>query len=229
MATIFLLPGLLCDATVWAAQERALSRTHDVHIANFYGHDSLVTMAQSVLDVAPDSFMLAGHSMGGRVALEICRLAKNRVTRVALLDTGIHGTEDDERPKRMALVELARSQGMEAMARRWLWPMVHPKRTQDMALMNPLVEMICRATPDIFFGQQTALLNRADATDIFTSLTCPVLIACGRQDLWSTFAQHEAMAALLPHAEFSAIEDSGHMVMNEQPDSVSRLLVDFFA
>ena len=48
-----------------------------------------LVLAEQVLQQAPtERFALAGHSMGGRVALEVCRLAPQRVERVALLDTG---------------------------------------------------------------------------------------------------------------------------------------------
>lgn len=229
MATVFLLPGLLCDESVWAAQRALLSAEHDVRVANFYGFSSLTKMAQSVLDTAPEKFCIAGHSMGGRVALEICRLAPGRVQRVAIMDAGIHAPASEEKDRRMALVELARREGMEIMARRWLWPMIHPDHVSDKALMEPLVAMIARATPEIFLGQQTALLSRDDATPTFRALTCPVLIVCGRQDQWSTLAQHQEMAKLLPAAKLEIIEEGGHMVMNEQPERTAEVLRDFFA
>ena len=86
-----LLPGLMCDAAVWAPQVAALqSQAHCVVPA--YGlRDSLTQMAQQVLELVPtERFSMAGHSMGGRVALEVMRLAPQRVERLALLDTGTH-------------------------------------------------------------------------------------------------------------------------------------------
>ena len=86
---VLLLPGLVCDAEVWAHARQALSARTEVRIAD-HGHlDSLGAMAEKVLREAPARFALAGHSMGGRVALEVMRRAPQRVAALALLDTGI--------------------------------------------------------------------------------------------------------------------------------------------
>jgi pimeloyl-ACP methyl ester carboxylesterase len=72
---VVLLPGLMCDAAVWSAQCEALSFADGVLPS--YGALSAITgMARHVLESAPaQRFSLAGHSMGGRVALEVARLA----------------------------------------------------------------------------------------------------------------------------------------------------------
>src|SRR5579863_3475131 len=124
--TVFLLPGLLCDETIWADQRAALGDVGDVLVPDFRHVNSIKAMAQIVLDAAPERFSVAGHSMGGRVALEVFRMAPDRVGRLALLDTGVHPRAADEESKRGALVELARREGMAAMAARWLPPMLHP-------------------------------------------------------------------------------------------------------
>ena len=133
MSTLILLPGLMCDASVWAPQVEALSPQARCLVPDYGLRDSLTAMAQQVLDDAPEErFALAGHSMGGRVALEVLRLAPQRVTHLALLDTGTHpraaGAEGDkERAGRMALLAVAQAQGMRAMGQQWLRGMVHPK------------------------------------------------------------------------------------------------------
>ena len=221
---LFLLPGLLCDRSVWTYQEQALSRDADVTVANFYGFDSLGGMAQSVLEQAPERFAVAGHSMGGRVALEIVRRAPERVARLAVLDTGTHPKRPGEAEKRQVLVDLARREGMEALARQWLPPMVHPDRLNDAPMMRALTEMVCRATPEIFERQVRALLGRPDFGPLLPTIKYPTLVACGRQDAWSPLDQHEAIAAAIPSATLAVIEDSGHMTTVEAPAAVTGFL-----
>ncbi|MEO6565892.1 MAG: alpha/beta hydrolase, partial [Casimicrobiaceae bacterium] len=65
---LLLLPGLLCDAAVWAAQCNDLDRVVDCHVADYGSLDSIEAMAAHVLATAPSGrFSVAGHSMGGRV------------------------------------------------------------------------------------------------------------------------------------------------------------------
>ena len=82
---LILLSGLLCDETIWGDVHARLSPRLDVSISCFPDFDSIGEMANHVLAEAPPNFDLAGHSMGGRVALEVLRKAPSRVRRLALL------------------------------------------------------------------------------------------------------------------------------------------------
>ncbi len=227
--TVFLLPGLLCDAGIWRHQVEALALAHEVRVADFTAFDSLSRMAVSVLEAAPDRFSLAGHSMGARVALEIMRRAPERVDRLALLDTGVHPPRPGEAEQRRILVDLVQTSGMQALAERWLPPMVHSARHGEAAIMAPLQQMVLRMSPEIFRRQVRALLNRADATDVLRTITCPVLIAVGELDQWSPPAQHEAIARLIPQARYVVFPGSGHMSPIETPEAVSSALIQWLA
>ncbi len=230
---LVLLPGLLCDEAVWAAQCEALGAFQCL-VPSYGSLDSIAGMARHVLQsVDAPRFSLAGHSMGGRVALEVVRQAPERVERLALLDTGMQalaGGEAGERERqgRMALLDQARREGMRAMGRQWARGMVHPSRL-DSPLFEQILEMIERKTPAIFEAQIQALLGRPDTSDVLRSLRIPTLLACGRQDAWSPLSRHEEMQALAPASRLVVIEDSGHMSTMEQPAAVSRMLRDWMA
>jgi len=227
--SIVFLPGLLCDRAVWKAQVATLSRRYDCFVADYGGADSLSAMAKSVLEAAPPHFSLVGHSMGGRVALEVMRQAPQRVARLALLDTGYQARPEGEAgvaeaERRYRLLDIALSQGMRIMGREWLQRMVHPERLQDGALIESILAMIERKTPGIFAAQIRALLHRPSAEGVLRAIRCDTLFLCGRQDGWSPLARHEEMAAIVPGARLAVIEDSGHMVSLERPEAVTAML-----
>ncbi|HTH97918.1 MAG TPA: alpha/beta hydrolase [Stellaceae bacterium] len=221
---LYLLPGLLCDDVVWTAQVEALTAQGvECHVVDYKACDTITAMARTVLDQAPGRFAVAGHSMGGRVALEIMRLAASRVDRVALLDTGVHPRQPNEAQKRHALLALARAEGMGALAAIWLPPMVHPDRLTDQVLMTLLTQMVGRKTPEIFAAQVNALLERPDGVPVLGAIKCPALVGVGRYDAWSPPAQHEEIAAAIG-TDLVIFEDSGHMVTVEVPEAVTAAL-----
>jgi pimeloyl-ACP methyl ester carboxylesterase len=236
MQTLMLLPGLMCDADVWAPQVQALAGRARCVVPAWGLAVSLTAMAAQVLREAPTArFALAGHSMGGRVALEVLRLAPQRVERLALLDTGylpIPAGEAGERERagRMALLALARTDGMRAMGRQWASGMVHPDQLHT-PQFNRVLAMIERSPPAQFAAQIEALLGRPDMTDVLPQVRCPTLVLCGRQDVWSNVAQHEAMVDRIrqgrPDARLLVVEDCGHMCTFEQPEAVSAALGDW--
>ena len=230
MTTLLLLPGLVCDRAIWAPVLPALEVHAQCSVADYGLISSLPDMARHVLASAPPRFALAGHSMGGRVALEMLRQAPERVECVALLDTGyqarVPGAPGEaEKAQRYALLDLARREGMRAMGQKWLTGMVTPARLADEPLVEAIAAMVARHSADIFAAQIEALLNRPDATDVLRSIACPTLIACGRQDAWSPFARHQDMARLVNGATLAAFEDCGHMAPMEGPDTVAAALV----
>jgi pimeloyl-ACP methyl ester carboxylesterase len=229
---LLLLPGLLCDDAAWAPVVARLRGIADCRIAAYGDTDRLAAMAQRALAGAPARFAIAGHSMGARVAMEVYRLAPERVSGLALLDTGCQALPagaagEQERARRLALVDLARVEGMRAMGREWMRPMVHPARLADAALVEAILAMVERRTPEQFAAQIRALLERRDLTELLRSVHVPTLIACGRDDAWSPVAQHEAMAALVPHSRLAIFDDCGHMAPMERPHAVASALAEW--
>lgn len=225
MTTLVLLCGLLCDEEVWAPQARELRKQHDVHVFHFAGFDSIGGMAEHVLGNVPGSFALAGHSMGGRVALEIYRRAPERIERLALLDTGYGPAAPEETESRGRLVRQALAEGIDSIAETWGRPMIAPGN-QDRVL-GPVMRMVGRMTGEIYAGQTKALLNRPDATPVLGTIRCPTLILCGAQDTWSPPERHERMVSLIPGSYSRVIDNCGHMSTMEQPARVLAALEEW--
>lgn len=223
-APLYLLPGLICNETVWAAQVLSLAEFRPVAVGGYANFRSLTRMAAQVLKHAPERISLAGHSMGARVALEMFRIAPERIERLALLDTGVHPLAPGETEKRMALFELGQREGMEALVDAWLPPMVHPDRREDPAVMQRLREMCLGAGLEQFGNQMTALLERPEVRSLIAEISCPTLVGVGSDDAWAPVEQHREIAAAIRDATLAIFEGAGHMSPAETPDQVTEAL-----
>lgn len=219
-----LLCGLLCDEEIWREVIAALAADVDVKVFSFPDFSSIPDMAEHVLASVPGRFAVAGHSMGGRVALEIVRRSQGRVTGIALLNTGVHPPAAHETASRGRLVNLARDAGMTALAGEWLPPMLNRDTSVRPDVHTRLVAMIERYSPDSFAAQIRALLTRADAAPLLAGLRIPALLLSATGDTWSPPAQHEAMRELCPQAELIIVPEAGHMLPVEKPVAVAAAL-----
>jgi pimeloyl-ACP methyl ester carboxylesterase len=232
-SSLILVPGLMCDHTSWAPILPALSDRVDCQVVSHGEADSLTQMAQQILDTAPAQFHLAGHSMGGRVALEVVRLAPERVLRLALLGTGYRAKEagaagEKEAQGPQALLDLAQNDSIRAMALVWVQNMVAPSRLTDAALIEAIVQMFERKSVDIFQRQIKALLTRPDATEVLRQVRVPTLVMAGEFDAWASPQQHQDIADLIPATPpMHTVVGSGHMMMMEKPDAVAALFLDW--
>jgi pimeloyl-ACP methyl ester carboxylesterase len=226
---LLLLPGLMCDRAVWQAQIDAFAADHEVKVPDFFGLDSIEDMARAALALTERPFALAGHSMGGRVAMQVAATAPERVQRLALLDTAAHPAEPEETDKRLGLVKIGERQGIEAVIEAWLPPMLAAHRWQDRTLWDAIAAMIRRAGVDTLRGQQRALLTRPDAFPQLDTVRVPTLFLTGALDGWSPPQRHYDMQAHVAGSTVTVVEDSGHMAPMEAPEAVNTALAAWLA
>jgi len=228
---LMFLPGLICDARIYAPQTAAFAGSMAI---NSYGlADSLADMARIALAQADaagaNQFDLFGHSMGGRVALEVCRLAPGRVRRLALVSTGVHPVGPNEPASRAALQAIGREQGFAALVDHWLPPMVAAQNRTDPAIYLPLAAMCRDHSQAMFDAQIKALLGRPDVTALLPQIACPTLVMTGELDTWANPAQHQAIAAAIGPSELVIVPGAGHMVQFEAPQAVNSAITRWLA
>lgn len=215
MSTLLLIPGLVSDARVWrAVAEAAPLPVADADVSQ---EASIPAMAARLLRDHTGPLVLAGHSMGGRVAMEMAHQAPERIRGMILANTGHDGVKPGEEPKRLAKVALAH-EDMTRLAAEWLPPMLAPDRVTDSALVADLTEMVLKMGAEVHERQIRALLDRPDAKTYLADIPCPVLLITGAQDGWSPAQQHHEIAALLPRAEVQVIDQAGHFLPVERPE-----------
>jgi pimeloyl-ACP methyl ester carboxylesterase len=218
--SLLLLSGLLCDESFWTDIPQRLAGVARVSVVSFIGFSSIAAMARHVLDVAPDRFALAGHSMGGRVALEVVRSAPRRVTGLALLNTSVHGVRGGEPQSRARLMRLAQERGMAALALEWLPSMLGGDAARAAELLPKLSAMIGRCSARSYADQMNAMLHRPEVMSILPSIAVPTLLLSGSDDVSSPVSQQQGIRRRIAHASLFEIHGAGHMAPFERPDSV---------
>ncbi|MDB5682840.1 MAG: hydrolase [Sphingomonas bacterium] len=224
---LVLVPGSLCDERVWQRQVHDLADLAEISIPHLHGHDSLGRMAQAVLDAAPERFALAGFSMGGRVALEMLRLAPERITRLALIDASVHPVAPGEAERRQPQIDMARDQGLAALARWWNPKIAHSAHHADPGYMDLLEAMACTFTPEDYSNEVRALIERPDPRDLLGQIGVPVLVLAGVADPLSTPDRNRAIADAIPGATLVLVEGAAHFPMLEKPAEVTAAMRDW--
>jgi pimeloyl-ACP methyl ester carboxylesterase len=219
----------LCDERLFAAQIAALAPRHDCRAFVFREHDSVAAMADALLAATPPRFTLVGLSLGGYVAFEVLRRARDRVERLVLLDTTAAGDSEARRAGRLADIATVEHGGIEALVPalpgRWLLP-AHAARADLVALMAAMAKSVGAVGQR---SQQRAMLGRPDSIAGLTQVQVPTLVMCGAEDLVTPVADHEAIAARIAGARSETIADCGHLSTLEQPQAVNGVLVPWLA
>jgi len=221
---LILLPGLLCDAALWAHQTQTLAGIADITVADLTLDDTIEAMADRVLAGAPETFSLVGLSMGGYVAQEIIRKAPGRVERIGLLDTSASPDSPEQKETRKAFLKQLEVGDFRGVTTRLLPLLIHKDKFDDEVLVDTIKASAANVGQDAYVRQQHAIMARPDARKNLENIACPTLVLCGAQDALTPVALHEEMAEKIPKASLVVIEDCGHLTPLERPRAVSAVM-----
>ena len=179
---IVLVPGLACSARLFSEQIPVLWRFGPATVADHTRDESIAAIARSILAAAPPRFALLGLSMGGYIAFEIMRQARERVAKLGLLDTAATPETPQQTAIRKTRIEFAKS-GRFGEAVDLLFPLfVHRDRHGDENLKRIVGLMGEETGADAFIRQQQAIMGRADSRPSFAAIRCPTLVVVGDGD-----------------------------------------------
>lgn len=222
-----LIPGLLASARMYAAQIPYLWRAGPVMIADHTRDDSMSGIARRILSVAPARFAVVGLSMGGYIAFEILRQAPERIARVALLDTSARADAPEQTAMRRAQMALASQGRLAEVVEQQLPRLLHREHRTDPALRQVFALMAEDVGAAGFIRQQTAILGRSDSRPTLGSIRCPTLVLVGEEDELTPPERAAEIAAGIPGARLTTVSQCGHMSTLEQPDEVTRALLEW--
>lgn len=227
MTPLVMIPGMMCDERIFAPQIEELISKVSVHIADISRHDTISDLAADVLNYAPPKFCLAGHSMGGIVAMEICAQAPKRIEKLALIDTNPLAELEEVKLKREPQISDALSGKLINVIRDEMKPNYLASSENQDIILNICLEMALSLGPKVFINQSRALQTRADQQSNIQSINIPVLIMCGSEDKLCTVERHEMMHNMISNSELKIINNAGHMPTLEQPSETTEVLKEW--
>ncbi len=196
---------------------------------------SMSTYAEDLLallnTLGVDRAVLCGLSMGGYVAFEMLRRARDRVRGLILMDTRAEADSPEGRKARDMAASQAREGGSEAIAAAMLPKLLSarsrgekpqlPERVRKMMAANPVAGIL---------GAIGAMRDRPDSFPLLPTLTgLPTLVLVGDDDELIPIDRAQAMVEALPSATLSIVAGAGHIPPMERPEITTALLSKFLA
>ena len=229
METLLFVPGLLCGEPLFAPLFPHLEGRARSLVADVTRDDTIGGMARRVLSEAPPRFALCGLSMGGYVALEIMRLAPDRVSRLAILDSQARPVNEAGRKRGRDHLALAERGEFRGITPQLLPLFLHPDRLNDEKLTNEVQAMVGSVGRDAFLRQQKAILARPDSRPQLPGIACQTLVLAGREDAMTPPEVQLEMAMAIPKATLVLLPQCGHLSPMERPEAVATQLLAWLA
>jgi 2-succinyl-6-hydroxy-2,4-cyclohexadiene-1-carboxylate synthase len=178
---------------------------------------------EHVLAAAPERFVLAGYSLGGRIALHVALAAPERVARLVLVATTAGIEDEDSREERRradeALAEAMETGDIEEFAARWMAlplfagdPPEARERWREEILRNTPAGLAA-SLRGVGTGAMTPLWGRLG------ELAMPATVVVGERD-----AKFTALGARLADGlagNLVVVPGAGHGLPREAPEAVA--------
>ncbi|MGB7337280.1 MAG: alpha/beta hydrolase [Phototrophicaceae bacterium] len=225
---LLLLPGTLCDATLFEHQVTHLADIAAPQVIDVHRQDNLADVARYVLSQVTGKFAVAGLSYGGIVTFELWRQAPERIVKIALLNTNPYHAASKTVEVQQRFVGMAHLGKFQEITTNYLKDtMLHPDHQKDMILREKILNMAKTIGIEGFVNEVKAQLARPNSIYDLPNITCPTLVLTGREDAVVPLFAHAMMYDHLPHSRFIVIENCGHLSTMEQPENVTQALRDW--
>ncbi len=181
---------------------------------------AMAAWVRARLDQGPDDVVLAGHSMGALVALAACNAPQ--VRGVVLIAAAA------KMPVNADLLKTAVDAPHDAIGMIVKWG-IYAAHPQVGAVRTVLSSIMHAANPAAVGGGLAACNNFSNGEELAKAVKIPALVISGDQDKMVKPADAEALADLIPDAQFSLLKDCGHTPMVEKPIDTAHILRDFIS
>jgi len=230
---LVLLHGYPLDHHLWDDVVPLLKDTFDLIIPDLRGFgesttvDAKYTMDDFASDVAGlldqlgiQKAAIAGHSMGGYVALAFARLYPERMRGLALVSSQVLADPSDRKEGRYKSAADVAEKGISGVV----------ETMTSKFTSNPQWQAFARKTmeaqqPAAYIGALKAMAERVDATPLLSTMKYPVVLVHGDADALIPIERAREVKAAIPESHLVEISGAGHMPMCEAPNETAQALM----
>jgi pimeloyl-ACP methyl ester carboxylesterase len=162
-------------------------------------------------------WIVAGHSLGGGVALRWALRYPAEVRALVLIGTGARLRVA---PAMLERIRAGDAAAVEEFGRLWFAPQTDPRlREKSLALL--------RATPLEVLMADLAAADQFDVMDQVGTLSLPALVICGAEDRLAPVKFGQYLHTHIEGSELVIVPGAGHMVMIEQAQATNAAILAF--
>jgi pimeloyl-ACP methyl ester carboxylesterase len=239
-APILLIHGFPENSTVWEHQQKQLQAQYTVITPDLPGSgNSPLTYPLSIESMADfvhaillaegiDKAVIAGHSMGGYIALAFAEKYPDLVQGLGLVHSTAAADTEEKKETRRKSIKLMEQYGSEAFIRQAVPGMFSAAtKSRQPALVEALVEMGMQCKVEALIAYYEAMIKRPERKAVLQKIDAPVLFLIGKDDTAVPMESVLPQVTLPNRSSIHIFEDTGHMGMWEVADACSLALRQF--
>lgn len=212
------------------------SDVYQLYFPDLYNYPSEELESLELLGERLHSFMndrnieksiLVGHSLGGYIALEICKKYPSLVSKLVLMNTTPFSDTKERKNEREKVIDFLQRKGVEDYAR-GLIPLQMAKDNRHKSVIEKLVDQAKTYSVDQLIALIQAMKNRADSSSLIRECPVPLLFLMGERDSMIPQETRRQIRELSEKVRMVTIKNCGHIIPAEKPNLSSQTIINFF-
>jgi pimeloyl-ACP methyl ester carboxylesterase len=229
---LVLMHGYPLDHTIWKDVAPLLENDFDVILPDMrgFGESGALESGYRVADIASDiaglleylkidKAIIAGHSMGGYVALAFARAYPRRLAGLGMISSQVLADSPERKEGRYKTAADVAEKGVGLVA-----DAMTPNLSADVGVRSFVHGLIEKQNPLGVIGALKAMAERPDSSAFFGGLKVPTVIVHGDADAIISVERGREMQRRLASAQYVELPGAGHMPMMENPTGVASAL-----
>ncbi len=247
---LILIHGFAEDGDIWSNQINSLQQYFQLIIPDLPGSgksemvkdmsiEGMADVVKALMDFELQKFplqgaegawgasvSLAGHSMGGYIALALAEKYPQLISSIALVHSTAFADSEEKKANRLKSIEFVKKNG----AFEFLKAVIIDLFTEEWAAANPeAIELQiekCRSFSDEAIIQYyRAMINRPDRTEVLKNFNKPIHFIIGEHDKAIPFQQSLQQSYLPNQSYINILRNTAHMGMLEEQGKVKNALL----
>jgi len=221
---LILLHGFLESKMIWDKFTQTLQDEFSVIAIDIPGHGesgvisdnhSMKLMSQVVKEVLVaeniSQAVIAGHSMGGYVALQFAADNENLLKGLVLFHSHAHEDTDETKENRRRTINIVK-QNKGGFIRQFIPDLFDQRHVAEYSAdIEKLQQQAALMSPEAIIAALAGMRDRESQLQYLLLSEIPVLFIIGKQDSRMPYNQLMAQAVIPSHSEVMLLEDVGHM------------------
>jgi len=235
--TFLFINSLGTDFRIWNEVSESLKRYGNILLFDNRGHglSSIVESTATLDEFADDAEALLKHlsikkcipvglSVGGMIAQILAVRAASKIPKLILCDTRHKiGNAQIWNDRIAAVNEKGLASVSDGVMQRWFSHSFHETHPEKVMGYKNMLER----TPAFGYIQTVVAIRDGDLTETAKRIKIPTLCIVGSEDKSTTPEEVKNLSDLIAGSRFEIIQGSGHIPCVDNPELLSKLIIDF--
>lgn len=230
------LHGYALDHTIWLDMAKEMKSNVRLILPDMRGHGkspalegkySMREMAEDILKTMDslklDRAYIAGHSMGGYIALALAEYYPDRLSGMALVASHAFADLPEKKKARLNDIEKVKlSSPSEVLSE------MPSKLSRNPEVAEHCKNLISQTSKNGVMGVLAGMAERPDRVEVMASLKIPAMVIAGTDDQLIALETSKEMTVRVKGLQLVEILNAGHMPMMENPRETAMALLNLF-